>query len=61
LVNFAHALLFYSIRGETKVEQLKQLVEDKFCTEAEVDDVLVPSGWTTNKDYHENKTTESWR
>jgi hypothetical protein len=36
LMNFAHALLFFTIRGETKVEDLQRLVNDGFCTKAEV-------------------------
>ena len=35
-MNFAHALLFHTIRGETSEEDLQPLVEAGFCSKAEV-------------------------
>ncbi len=35
-MNFAHALLFYTVRGETSEADLLPLVEGGYCTKEEV-------------------------
>ncbi len=35
LINFAHALLYYTVQGKTSLEDLQPLIKEGFCTKEE--------------------------